>query len=268
MGKRTSYEPGTFSWVDLATTDQEGAKAFYSGLFGWHTEDSPIPGGGAYTMCSLDGVDVAGIGPLPEQQREMGVPPHWNNYVTVESADATADRVQELGGQVLAPAFDVMDAGRMAVLADPTGAPLSVWEPRDHIGAGLVNAPGTLTWNDLATTDVGAASSFFSDLFGWTFEELDTGGGPAYWVIGHSGATSGRNGGARELAPDQANAEIPPHWMPYFAVESADATAERAQELGGGLAFGPMDLPSGARIASLHDPQNAFFAIFAGEFDD
>jgi uncharacterized protein len=267
MGTRTSYEPGVFSWVDLATTDVDGAKAFYGGLFGWSYDDQPIPEGGSYAMCRLDGSDVAGLGSMPAAQREMDIPPHWNNYVTVASADEAARRAEELGGQVLAPAFDVMDVGRMAVIADPTGAPLSVWQPRTHPGAGLVNEPGAFTWNELSTHDVDAAKSFLEPLFGWRVEEIDTQGGPRYWTIGHDSAAAGRNGGVRELAPEQREAGVPPHWMPYFVVESADDASRHAGELGGSTPFGPIDLPMGARIAVLTDPQGAWFAIFEGETD-
>lgn len=266
MGTRDSYEPGTFSWVDLATSDPQGAKAFYGGLFGWEYEDAEVPDGGTYTMCRLAGADVAGIGPLPQEQASMGIPPHWNSYVTVTDADASAARARELGGAVLAGPFDVLEAGRMAVLADPTNAPISIWQPAGHIGAGRVNEPGALTWNELSTSDVRAAARFYEELFGWRVEELDTGGGPRYWSIRHDGAAAERNGGMRELAPEQLEAGIPPHWMPYFVADSAAAAGARAQELGGGLAFGPMTIPTGT-FAVLHDPQRAFFAVFEGQTD-
>jgi predicted enzyme related to lactoylglutathione lyase len=266
MGTRTSYEPGTFSWVELATTDPDDAKRFYGALFGWEAEDNEIPGGGGvYTMARLGGEDVAGISAQPEQQRSAGLPPNWFSYVPVVSADEAADRVRELGGAVHAGPFVVGEAGRMAVLADPTGAMLGAWEARDSIGAGRVNEPGSLTWNELATNDVEAAMRFYSDLFGWTIEEIDTGGGPRYWTIGHAGGASGRNGGIRELGP--AEGGVPPNWVPYFATESVAATVERAGELGGGTVVEPMTIPTGT-FAGLRDPQGAVFAIVEGEFDD
>lgn len=268
MGTRTRYEPGTFSWVDMATTDTEAAKEFYTGLFGWETEDNQVPGGGVYIMCRIGGANVAAISTQPEQMAAQGLPPLWNSYVTVAGADEAASRAKELGGQVISEPFDVMEAGRMAVIADPAGAALMVWEPRDQIGAGRVNDPGCLTWNDLSTSDVGAAERFYSDLFGWSFEPVDTGGAPPYWTIAHGGGAAGRNGGMRELAPEQLESGIPPHWMPYFTVESAARAADRTRELGGTLHFGPMELPTGARIAVLGDPQGAIFAIFEGEVDD
>jgi hypothetical protein len=266
MGTRTTYEPGTFSWADLATTDTEAAKAFYSAFFGWELSDSVIPeemGGGTYTMASVDGEDVAAVAAMPPGQE--GAPPHWNSYVTVASADDAVAKAQELGAQSFGPAFDVMQAGRMAALGDPTGAPFLVWERRDHIGAGRVNEPGCLTWNDLATRDPETAMTFYGDLFGWTFEGMETGGGPRYWVIGHDGAANGRNGGIREMVPEEEG--VPPHWMPYFAVESAQAAVDKAVELGGTMAVPPTEVPSGV-FAAIGDPQGAYFSVSQAEFDD
>src|SRR4051812_23729918 len=141
MGERTSHAPGTFSWADVSTTDQEGAKAFYTGLFGWEAEDLPVGDGVSYTMMRVGGRAVAAVSPQPQQQREAGVPPLWNSYVTVESADAAAARAGELGATVHAPPFDVMEAGRMAVIQDPQGAFFMVWEARDSIGAERVTEP-------------------------------------------------------------------------------------------------------------------------------
>src|SRR5579863_10304413 len=158
MAERTQYTPGTFSWADLSTSDQDGAKAFYTALFGWDVQDNPVPGDGVYSMMLVGDKPVAAISAQPEQQREAGVPPMWNSYVTVEDADATAARAGELGGNVHAPPFDVMDVGRMAVIADPQGAFFEVWQPKLHIGANLVNGPGLLSWNELHTNDLDGAT--------------------------------------------------------------------------------------------------------------
>ena len=173
MAERTKYSPGTFSWTDLATTDQDGAKQFYGQLFGWSVVDFPIDENTTYSMMQIDGKDVAAISPQPQQQRDAGVPPLWNSYVTVDSADAAADRAQKLGATVHAPAFDVMDVGRMAVIQDPQGAHFMVWEPKQHIGASLVNARGALTWNELASPDVEGSADFYRELFGWHIEPLE-----------------------------------------------------------------------------------------------
>jgi predicted enzyme related to lactoylglutathione lyase len=265
MGTRTSYEPGTFSWVDLGTTDREGAKSFYEGLFGWDAVDNPMGEGDTYSIMTVGGESVAAIYDQPPQQRDAGVPPFWFSYVTVASADEAAAAAKDAGGSVHAEPFDVMEAGRMAVIADPTGAMFGMWEPRENIGAGRVNEPGCLSWNELATNDVEAASNFYTELFGWSIEELDTGGGPRYWSIGHEGGASGQNGGVRELGPGEEGA--PSFWIPYFAVESVDGTLARATELGGATIVPGTDIPTG-RFAALRDPQGAAFAIFEGEFDD
>lgn len=265
MGTRTSYEPGTFSWVELATTDPEAAKRFYAELFGWDYEDNPVPGDGVYTMAKVGGETVAAVWEQPEAQREAGAPPNWLSYVTVASADDAAAAAKEAGGSVHAEPFDVMEAGRMAVIADPTGAMFGVWEARQSIGAGRVNEPGCLTWNELATNDVEAASNFYTELFGWSIEELDTGGGPRIWSIGHEGGADGQNGDVRELGP--AEESFAPNWMPYFAVESVDGTLESADKAGAATLVPGTDIPAG-RFAALRDPQGAAFALFEGHLDD
>lgn len=264
MGKRAAYAPGTFCWVDLATTDVEAAKRFYSELLDWEYDDRPA-NGGVYSVARRYDVDVAAMNDQQSEERESGVPPHWNNYISTDSADETAARARDLGGSVLVEPFDIMDVGRMAVIADPTGAVFCTWEPRSHAGAGHVNDVGCPCWNELSTTDTQKASSFYSQLFGWRLEELDTGGGPAYWEIRHDGGAGGRNGGVRALAPEQAG--VPPHWMPYFTVESMTAAADAAKASGGNLFFGPAEISMG-RIAVIGDPQGAVFGIFEGKVDD
>ena len=253
MGTRTEHAPGTFSWVDLTTGDAAGAKDFYGSLFGWEFEHSEMPGGGSYSMCKVGGEYVAAIPPATDQH-----PPHWNNYVTVASADEAAAKAKELGAIVIEEPFDVMAAGRMALFQDPTGAALCVWEPRDAIGAGRVNDPGCLTWNELHTPDPDEALEFYTGLFGWNTQEMDTGGGPRYAVI-KIGERS--NGGVTE-----AQGGEPPNWLPYFTVESRDETAAKAAELGG-REYHRMDMQQG-KFAILADPQGATFAVFEGEVDD
>ena len=260
MGKRTSYAPGTFSWVDLATTDVAAAKAFYTGLFGWKTEDTDAGGGAVYTMCRIDGDDVCGIFEMSPEMRERGAPPNWTNYVTVADADAATTRVKELGGEAVNDAFDVLDAGRMAVLKDPQGAVFAVWEPRARIGAERVNDVGCLTMNELATTEVDAARTFYEAAFGWTTEQVDT--GPDGPLI-----VSANNRGTLNATLSDAQPGEPPHWRPYFTVESTEATVERVRELGGHVLVGPLPLPGPSSIAIALDPQGAVFAVFEGRVD-
>ena len=261
MGERTSHPPGAFSWVDLSTSDPAAAKQFYGGLFGWEFDDLPVGDGAVYTMCQLGGKSVCAISAQQEQERAQGVPPHWNNYVTVADVDASAAKAPELGGNVLVEPFDVLDAGRMAVVADPTGAVFSMWEPRGNIGAELVNAPGALTWNELATTDVDRALEFYRELFGWELEDME--GSPMRYVMIRNGDRS--NGGIRPLAEMEKG--VPPHWLPYFATAAVDDTAARADELGGRVLMPPVTVPAG-RFAPIADPQGAVFAVFEGDFDD
>jgi predicted enzyme related to lactoylglutathione lyase len=254
MGERTSYPPGTFSWVDLNTDDQEGAKAFYAALFAWQYEDVPIGDGMVYSMAKVDGHSVAALGPLQGE----GMPPHWNCYVSVDDADASAARAKELGATLLAEPFDVFEAGRMAAFADPQGAVLSVWQAKENIGAGLVNAPGALAWNDLLSPDVEASAAFYSALFGWEITEVEGSEGQ-YWSITNAGRL---NGGMMPLPPGGH-----PAWNLYFACEDADATIAQAGELGAEKVMGPIDVPNGSRFAILRDPSNAVFSVASGQMD-
>ncbi|MEA2420363.1 MAG: uncharacterized protein QOE60_2569 [Thermoleophilaceae bacterium] len=256
MGERTNHAPGTFSWTDLSTSDPDGAKAFYTELFGWDTEDNPIPDGGVYTMAARDGKAVAAMSATQQE----GQPPSWNSYVTVDSADASAAAAKEHGGTVVMDPFDVMDVGRMALIQDPTGAFLAVWEPRASIGAEVVNEAGLLTLNQLNTTDPERAQAFYEAVFGWRFDPV-AGGPMPYWGIYNGDRV---NAG---MAPLPAEAGAPSHWLVYFGSDDLDDDAQRIRELGGTVIVEPMDVPDG-RILVAMDPQGAVFALVSGEFDD
>ena len=259
MAERTQHTPGTFSWTDLNTTDQEAAKAFYSGLFGWEITDMPAGEGVMYSMAAIGGKWVGAISPQPQQQRDAGVPPAWNSYITVANVDETAAKARELGATMHAPPFDVMEAGRMAVIQDPQGAWFLLWQANQHVGAGLVNAPGALTWNELGTPDLDGSAAFYGGLFGWTTEPIE--GEMPYQVIktadGHS------NGGIRPPMPPGT----PPFWLVYFAVEDLDASLAKVSELGGNVLMGNTDIGF-ARIGVVQDPQGAVFALYMGPLDD
>lgn len=259
MGERTTYAPGTFSWVGLATTDAAAAKAFYSGLFGWEMEDNDAGAGAVYTTCRIGGDAVCGLFEMSADMRATGVPPNWTSYVTVADADAAAARAKELGGGVIDDAFDVLDIGRMAVLKDPQGAVFAVWQPRTRIGAERVNDVGCLCMNELATTDIEAARSFYEGLFGWTTEMADTGPDGPPTVFAYNGGTLNASFGTVEGG-------APPHWRPYFTVESTETAVGRARELGGTVILEPSEHPDGS-IAMALDPQGALLALFAGEVD-
>jgi predicted enzyme related to lactoylglutathione lyase len=260
MGERTKYTPGTFSWTDLNTTDQEAAKTFYAALFGWSYDDAPVGDGVYYSMASIDGKAVGAISPQPQQQREAGAPPAWNSYITVEDADATLARAEELGATVHANAFDVMEAGRMGVVQDPQGAYFLVWQPNRHIGAGLVNAPGALSWNELGSPDLEGSAKFYGDLLGWTTAPMEGLDSPYLVIRTDAGAT---NGGIRPPMPPGT----PPFWLVYFATDDIDASLAAVTDNGGNVLIGSNDIGI-AKIGVAQDPQGAVFALYAGHLDD
>jgi uncharacterized protein len=251
MGKRESYEPGTFSWADLATSDADAAKEFYGEILGWSFDDQPAGEGMVYSMGLLDDAPVGALSSSDQ-------PPHWNSYVTVESADESAKKAGELGGQALGEAFDVFDAGRMAIIQDPQGAAVCVWEPKEHIGAAIVNQDGALCWNELWTSDVDAASEFYGELFGWSFSDMDGG----YRVI-KVGDRS--NGGIMKLTDEMQH--VPPNWNVYFGCGDLDERTSRAQGMGAQIVVPPSDMGE-MRFSVLADPQGAPFSLYSGPYED
>jgi predicted enzyme related to lactoylglutathione lyase len=251
MPEFSSHAPGTFCWPELSTTDQKGAVAFYRALLGWDVIDQPIGPTETYSMFTLHGLEVAAAYTMRPEERAHRAPPHWNAYVAVANADESATRAQELGGKVLAPAFDVMEAGRMAVLQDPTGAVISVWQAKQHIGAKILREPGALGWTELLTNDTAAAETFYTQLFGWKSKVS-----PEYteFIVG-----SAPDAGMMKLDPKWGN--VPPHWMPYFQVNDCDGTAAKATADGGQIHVPPSDIPNVGRFAMLADPQGATFAV-------
>ena len=259
MGERTSHSHGTFSWTDLATPDLDAAEAFYRGLFGWEHDDQPIPeeaGGGVYRMFLQNGRQVAAAGAMQEGQH-----PAWLSYVSVDDIDATATRAGELGATVMMEPFDVMTAGRMALLQDPTGAVFALWQAKDNIGAELVNGPGALTLNQLNTSDPEKAEKFYADLFGWRTEVVEEGDQP-YWGV-YNGDTM--NAGMMNLP--EGGPEMPSHWLVYIGTDDIDAAAERIGSSGGTVVLPKMPVPGG-HILVASDPQGAMFALWDGQFDD
>ena len=271
MSERDGYIPGVPCWVDTSQPDPEAAVDFYRGLFGWEFEDVMPPGSpGRYFIGRIRGLDVAAAGSQPE-----GGPPAavWNTYVWVDSADDAAAKVAAAGGKVLTEPFDVMDAGRMAVCADPAGAVFNVWQAKNHKGARLVNEHGTLNFNILNTRDLEGAKAFYGAVFGW--EMLDLGGSGRMWTLGAYGdhleeRTPGLRRNMAEMGAPAGfenvvaglnlidDAETPPHWGVTFAVDDADAVAAKAAELGGRVVVPPFDAPW-VRMTVITDPQGAMF---------
>jgi uncharacterized protein len=258
MGERTRYDPGTFCWVGLATSDVAAGKAFYGSLFGWRAYDLDAGAAGAFTTMRHGGKEVAVLYRQQPEARAAGAPPHWTSYISVEDADATAARAKALGGAAVFRApFDVLDAARVAAIRDPTGAIVSLWQPRSRIGATLVNDTGALCWNELATTDVERAKSFFGELLSWEYETDDSG----YVEVRNAGSL---NGGMREQTEEERR--VPPAWLPYFTVEAADEAARQAAQLGGRVLLPTTNSRLG-RYAVFADPQGAAFAVFEGDTD-
>src|SRR5262249_19113265 len=230
---------------------------FYTSLLGWESNDSKMPDGGVYTMFNLGGRSLGALYGQRKEERSHGIPPHWNSYVAVESADRSAAQAKALGGTIMAEPFDVMDVGRMAIIQDPTGAMFCLWQPKSHPGAGVLNEVGALCWTELMTTDSAKARSFYTGLFGWKTEEKPM--GPFTYTIFKNGATSA--GGMMQITKEMG--PIPSHWMVYFAVADCDDAVAQAKKLGGKLTMPPTDVPGVGRFAILQDPQGAHVAVIA-----
>ena len=259
MPEYTSHAPGTFSWVELSTSDPKAAVAFYRALFGWDVVEHDMGPYGIYTIFTMRGLDVAASSGQQPQEVEMGVPPHWNLYVTVPSATEAVARAEKLGATVLAPTFDVMEHGRMAVLQDPSGAVFQVWEPKTHIGVRIRNEPNSLVWSELTTRDTKAAEAFYTALFGWKAKHSAPGAPMDYteFSVGTDKQSIG-------MLPMPANmpAQVPSYWMPYFQVSNLDDSTATATGLGATVMVGPQAIPDGGKFVILQDPQKAMFALF------
>jgi predicted enzyme related to lactoylglutathione lyase len=273
MPERDGYLPGVPCWVDTSQPDPESAVTFYSDLFGWEFEDVMPPGSeGKYFIARIRGGDVAAVGSVPEAAPPMAA---WNTYIWVDSTDETASKVREAGGGVVMEPFDVMDAGRMAVLTDPEGALFCLWQAKEHKGARIVNEHGSVNFNSLNTREAERAKSFYGDVFGW--RTLSLGGGAEMWTLPGYGdylerdnpdlrkqvAESGGPAGFEDVVasinpiPDD-QPDTPAHWSVTFAVDDADAIAERAAELGGQVVVPAFDAPW-VRMTVIADPQGATF---------
>jgi len=231
----------------MGSPDVQGSAAFYGGLFGWAAEMDPRPDAGGYGMFTLEGKNVAGLGP----QMNPG-PPFWSVYITVTDADAAIGKATAAGGTAIMGPMDVFDAGRMAVLQDSVGSYISIWQPMAHIGAQLVNQPGTFAWNELATKDLPAARDFYQSVFGWGLHgEASSDTGAIFTVDGHM-VCGAHVAGESEF----------PAWSVWFAVEDCDASAAKVTQLGGSVMMPPNDMDFG-RGAVVGDPQGAVFGIGA-----
>ncbi|WP_432093674.1 VOC family protein [Streptomyces sp. bgisy100] len=249
------YQPGTPCWIDLVVPDQQAALDFYGELFGWAGEVGPAETGG-YAVCTLRGNPVAGIMSAQAMGDQPAPPPVWTTYIASADADATERAIGSGGGNVMVPAMDVMDLGRMLVAADPTGAVFGVWEPKEFFGAAIVNEPGSLIWNELNTSDVQASTAFLSSALGIETTQME--GAESYYAISAQGRTVG---GLQPLS-DQMPSGTPSHWLAYFSVEDVDGTVSKLSAAGGTVLKAPFDMVAG-RMAVVADPQSAAFAVIA-----
>lgn len=256
MPRIDSHPAGNFCWFELGTTDQNAAKSFYASLFGWAANDSPMGPGheGFYTIFSIDDRACASAYTITPEMSQRGVPPHWLLYISTPSADDTARRARELGGNVVLEPFDVMDFGRMAVIRDPAGAVFGIWEGKSVKGTGTTGEPGTFCWGELSTSDVRGAQDFYSSLFGWKIAPAQA--NESYLHIANGAA---RTGG---MLASRCEPNARPHWSSYFLVSDCDASAGRAKDLGASILYGPETIENVGRMAFLADPQGAVFAIF------
>jgi uncharacterized protein len=256
MSKITRHPEGTFCWIELATTDQSAAKDFYGSLFGWAVRDYPMGPGEIYSMFQIDGADAAAAYTLRSDQQAQGVPPHWLVYISVVDADETAKRAAELGGAVFAGPFDVSDYGRMAVLADPTGAMFAVWQAKAHPGSTVAGVDGTLCWADLQTTDREKAGAFYSGLFGWEFST--EGQDPSGYL--HIKKGERFIGGVPPVV--RAAQSGTPAWLAYFLTSDVNTATARAVGLGAKTILPPLSVEDAGKMSILSDPQGAVFATF------
>jgi predicted enzyme related to lactoylglutathione lyase len=240
-------EPG---WIDLGSPDPAASRSFYAELFGWTADVVPDPQAGGYAMFKLGDKEVAGVGPLMSEQQ----PPAWMVYVLVEDAAVIAGKVKEAGGAVIAEPFDVMGAGTMGIISDPSGAVIGLWQPGTHHGFELKAVPGSYSWVELNSRDLPAGKQFYRSVFGWSAEEAP---GMEYtqFKLGDDLIAGGMAAG-----PDTP-ANAPANWLVYFAVADTDATVAKLTELGGGVFHSPEDIPGVGRFAVVHDPQGAVFGL-------
>lgn len=251
---------GMFVWTDLQTSDVEEAKRFYGEVFGWDARDASSEDMPYWELIKDDQV-VAGLGPLDGAQQDEGVPPNWTSYVAVDDAAEVCSKVGDGGGSVLMDPMEVGEEGTVAIVQDPTGGVLGLWQPGTHEGADVFNEPGSMCWNELATRDVDAAKGFYAELLPWDLDDADF-GGFSYTLIELDDRPNGGLFTMGESFPDDA----PPHWIVYFAVDDTDGTLDKVRDAGGEVRGEPIDTPFG-RVANVADPQGASFRVIQLEQD-
>jgi len=253
MADAKTFVANAPAWIDLSSKDAEGSRQFYSKLFGWKVDVTTDPAAGGYALAKQGGKDVAGIGPA----QDPNAPTAWSVYIGSRDANATAKKVEAEGGKVIAPPFDVMDQGRMAVFQDPSGAFISVWEPKKMFGTEVVGKDGSYGWAELNSRGFEKASDFYTSVFGWKTKVSPMGEGQGdyteFQVDGQSIA------GGMEMNP-MVPQEVPSYWLVYFTVADVDKSHKKAVDLGAQELLPPQEFPGG-RFSILSDPQGAQFGL-------
>lgn len=251
------HNPGTFCWVEVATSDRENAKKFYKEMFGWDAIDQPMGEGGVYTILKLGENEIGAMYQLDEQHKE--VPPHWLGYISVEDADETVKKVVEAGGSACVGPFDVATAGRMAVINAPEGEYFGIWQAKDQIGSKLKNVPGSFCWNELGINEEEKSEKFYTEVFGWKTKKENF--GPIEYTTYKAGEEAAAG---MYVMPDDMEG-IPAHWLIYFVVEDCDASCKTAEGNGGTVAMPSKEIPGVGRFAVIQDAQGAVFGIITPE---
>jgi len=252
MAEVSSYAVGQPYWADVTSPDVDGAARFYSDLFGWEAAKDPRPEAGGYTMFSRGGKYVAAAS-SPMQE---GIPPHWSVYLAADDVDSVAAGIRDAGGNVMMEPFDVFDAGRMTLAADPTGAVFGVWQAGNHIGSQLGGEPGTMNWAEVQTRDKGAAQPFYEQVFGYETETMDMGPAGGYVLLKVNGQPAA---GLIQIEPEWG--DVPSNWSVVFEVEDCDAAVAKVQELGGSVIREPQTLEGVGRFAAVADRWGAVFQV-------
>jgi predicted enzyme related to lactoylglutathione lyase len=247
------HRPGTPCWVVLVTPDAARTGPFYAGLFGW----SAPPASGGFATIECDGRDVAGVLQLPAEAADTGAASRWLIYFATDDAGGSLEAIRPAGGEILAPAFDVGDLGRMAMVADGSGAQFGLWEAGTHPGAAVMGEPGSLTWAELRTRSRASAAGFYEAVFGWEVQSVQAGAETFITCLVDEQPVAGM------VELGAADGQTPSYWMPYFAVGDCDAAATLADGLGGEVCEAPHDA-AGNRLAVLRDPLGALFYVVSG----
>ncbi|MDQ3958793.1 MAG: VOC family protein [Pseudomonadota bacterium] len=250
---------GKFVWYELLTPDTDGAKAFYDAVVGWDIGE-PAPEFDGYRMIGSEGGFAGGVNP-----HDHFPGPRWMGYIAVDDVDSAVTSIEKGGGRLLKEAWDIPNVGRVAMAADPQGAPFYVIKPSPP--AGQENAPndvfspdkpGRCAWNELSTSDPVAARRFYGEQFDWESGDfMDMGEHGEYRFFDHRGVRLGAVAGTMDGQP--------PHWRHYFRVPSIAKAKETAEANGGKIAMGPMEVPGGDHIIIGFDPQGAEFALVGGK---